>query len=80
MTFKYDGNQQVWLEGKPVTVFGRTEFFHGKQPRYYVQGEGGESWVNEDCLSDIVPIVEGEQTAPVKSGIRGKKSIRYGKL
>lgn len=78
MTFKFKGNQQVWLEGKPVTVFGRTEFFNGKQPRYYVQGEGGESWVNEDALTDVVEVEQ--QDAPVTSGIRGKKSIRSGRL
>lgn len=86
--FKFNGNQKVWLLGSnhPVTIFGRTEFFTGKAPRYYVQSEThipgsnmAEAWVNEDALTDVEPVVEVEEkveetTAPLSA--KGKKGIR----
>ncbi len=87
--FKFEGNQQVWLiESKhPVTIFGRTEFFNGKQPRYYVQSEEAipgknvsEDWVNEDKLSDVQP-VETEtvvQKTDTLGSVRKSTSVRKG--
>jgi hypothetical protein len=74
--FKFEGNQELWVAEtkEPVTVFGRTEFFTGKQPRYYVQGEEGfEAWLNEDALVDVDPNPEVVEVAPQ---VRGKKSLR----
>lgn len=82
--FKFEGNQKVWLIGSdhPVTIFGRTEFFNGKMPRYYVVSETAipgknmaEDWVNEDKLTDIEPVKE--EKAPVENPtVKGKKGIR----
>jgi hypothetical protein len=70
---KYEGNQQVFCIPQQVvaTVKGRTEFFNGKQPRYYVVAKDFEDWINEDGLTSELP--EPEQEEPKSPSVKGKK-------
>lgn len=67
MAFRYEGNQKVWIRsnGHAVTVLGRSEFYTGKQNRYYIRSEtaipgknNNEDWINEDQLTHIEPVAE----------------------
>lgn len=84
--FKFEGNQKVFISknGHPVTVLGRTEFFNGKQARYYVQSETAipgkniaEDWINEDQLTNIAPVIEAPaEEVRKESGVRNRPGIR----
>jgi hypothetical protein len=83
--FKFEGNQKVFLGETEVTIFGRTEFFTGKQPRYYVTAEqalpgsnSNEAWVNEDMLSAVAPAPKAAPAEAAKASVaqKGKKGIR----
>lgn len=79
---KFDGNQKVFLisSNHPVTIFGRTEFFNGKQPRYYIVSQTSipgknlnEDWVNEDQLSATPYKQEIPESVKPKTTTLGKK-------
>ena len=84
MGFKFKGNQDVFIlkNDHPVKILGRTEFFNGKQPRYYVKSDSvipgksaNEEWINEDHLTDIKPVLEPDQIK-TESSLRKRPGIR----
>jgi hypothetical protein len=82
MRFQYEGNQQVWIakNGHPVIILGRTEFFNGREPRYYVRSDTAipgkninEDWINESQLTSIAPVVEEAPEKPVPQSKPGRR-------
>jgi len=85
MPFRYEGNQKVFIikNGHPVTILGRSEFFTGKQNRYYIRSETAipgkninEDWINEDQLTHIEPVIESETASIEKPDLNRRPGIR----